>query len=292
MGKEWFELMWESNPKLMQRRRIIVPRISNANHFAVEDGKYYGNTEVYSIVLDEEIETKYELEFILGVLNSKVIEFFLKSISPILSGRYYRYDKQFLGQLPVRLPSNSKEEKICKEIATFVKRILGLNEALSRNEEKIQEFPYSYLDAANWSFDKLANLSKAINLSETSYGISSKSLRTDYLLRDLDGKETFRVILSTNEYVDFSSEETASYVLEVLKTMKRVTRGEILDLRIPQKPHLKELFGSHRRDVAQLEKDKHAIAELERRIDELVFSLYDMNYTEQRIIEDYLNRFR
>ena len=290
MGKEWYELMWESNPAGMESQRIIIPRISKINNFALEEGKYYGNTEVYNIILDEKVKAKYAYEFVLGLLNSKVVEFFLKNISPILSGRYYRYDKQFLSRLPIRLPSNLKEEEISKEITLAVRRVSNLNRVVISLRGKIENFPDAYFNKS-WSYDRVTNLIKAKSLSKLSYSVSKKSLRTDYLLRDLDGKETFRIILATNEYLDFYSEDVASYVFEILKTLNRVTKRELLELRIPQEPHLKNLLNQYRKDKEQIVKNEKAVKELEKQIDDLVYKLYDVTYKERRIIEEYLAKF-
>ena len=100
----------------------------------------------------------------------------------------------------------------------------------------------------------------------------------------------FRIILATNEYLNFGSEEIASYVLEVLKTKSRVTKRELLELTVSTE-HLKHLMSQHQKDKEQIVKNEKAVKDVEKQIDELVYKLYDISYAERRIIEDYLTKF-
>ena len=132
---------------------------------------------------------------------------------------------------------------------------------------------------------------KAQSITRESYSLSDKSLRTDYRLRDLDGRETFRIIFSSNEYLDFYSEDVASYVYEVLKTMDRITKRELLEMMIPPQPYLKSVLNHYRKDKEQIIKNEKAVEELEKQIDDLVYKLYNINGVERRIIEEYLKKY-
>jgi hypothetical protein len=206
------------------------------------------------------------------------------------AGGYFRYNTQYLEQLPIKLQDIVKESAIEKEIAEKVNQILELKKQIPTIEEKIKRFPESYF-AYSWNFDKLANIIKASTLSRESYSISAKSFRTDYKQRDLDGSETFRIILAKNEFIDFYSEEIASYVFEKLKNMSRITKRELLELQVPQQPHLKNLLNQYRKDKEQIVKDGKAIDEIEKKIDDLVYESYDITYKERKIIGDYLKKF-
>jgi polyhydroxyalkanoate synthesis regulator phasin len=91
--------------------------------------------------------------------------------------------------------------------------------------------------------------------------------------------------------LDFYSEDVASYVFEVLKTMNRITKRQLLELKIPAQPYLKNLINQYRKDKEKIVKNDKTIEELEKQIDDLVYKLYDISYTERRIVEDYLKKF-
>ena len=156
-------------------------------------------------------------------------------------------------------------------------------------EQRITNFPASY-SSNDWSFKNLW-----IKLNRKIF----QKLRTKFqnphliliIFRDLSGKETFRINLARNEYIDFSSEEVATYVYEVLKKVKRLTKHELLELKIPQKPHLKNVLNEYRMDKEQIAKNRKVIEELEKQIDNLVYKLYNITYAERRIIENYLKKY-
>jgi hypothetical protein len=294
--EDWYGFIYKKNLEKFEQRKILTMVLANRNSFALDDeGKYYfvggGNAGGYGIVLSEKYgKTIENYRYVLGLLNSKVLEFYHKHISPIFSGGFYSYGRRYIEQLPIKLPQNTMENELAGRISQAVNQIIKCDEQTESLKSRVEKFPSSYFES-NWSFDKLANVIKTQSISKESYAISEKLLRTDYLLRDLDGKETFRIILAPNEYVDFYSEEVASYVFEVLKTMNRITKHGLLELKIPAQPHLKGLINQYQKDKEQIVKNEKEVEELEKQIDDLVYKLYDITYAERRIIEGYLKKF-
>lgn len=100
--------------------KIITPDISKYNSFALieNNDSIFPNT-IYSIDLKEENEhLKYIL---LGILNSKLVEWYIKKISPSIRGGYYRYKSIYLEQIPI-----VKDNDKINEINTLVKDIIDL----------------------------------------------------------------------------------------------------------------------------------------------------------------------
>lgn len=104
-----------------------------------------------------------------------------------------------LKSFPVKLPRSNEEKDIALKIAGVVDQILDDNKQTHSLMEKIKRFPASYF-GNNWSFDKLTNVVKAKGIAKSSYTISEKHLRSDYL-RDFAGQDTFRIILVSKEKV-------------------------------------------------------------------------------------------
>ena len=286
-GIKWYELSRPRDPRAFERKKIVTPRIATGNNFALdEDGEFYCGDTTYVIVPNNSVDIFY----LIGLLNSKVLDFYLKQVSPFFMDKYFVYNASYTERFPIKLPKTLDERKITERIIQSVDQILKLNKQLKSIEERITRFPYSYFDN-NWNFDKLMNVVKEQSLSKPSYSIAEKQLKTDYKQRDLDGRETFRIILAPNEFLDFYSEHIASYVLEVLKTMKSVTKRELLELKIPPTEHLKNLMTQYPKDKEKIVENQKMVKDLEKQMDELVYKLYDISYAERRIIEDYLTKF-
>lgn len=292
---KWYELRPCNYYHIFESEKIVTPDISKENNFAYDDEKYFCLDSCFVIVLKDECkkelmeESTSFLKYLLGLLNSKVMEFCFKQTSTFVLGRHYRYKVEYLEPLQVKAITE-RNRVLTDAITNIVDRILQINKESDELSQKLARFPYSYFEEG-WRFDKLSNIIKAQNLSKESYAVSSKSLRTDYRQRSLDGGETFRIILASDEFIDFSSEQVASYVYEILKSMGRVTKRELLEMKIPEQQPLKSMLSQYKRDKDQKVKNEKTVEELERQLDDLVYKLYDLSYVERRIVENYLKKF-
>jgi type I restriction-modification system DNA methylase subunit len=287
---KWFELRQCDYYNVFESSKIITPKMGEMNSFGYDSGVYFCLDSCFVITLKEDRKNNEFLKYLLGVLNSKVLEFYFKQISTFVRDRWYIYHSQYLVQLPIIDVDNRTTKPLANQIVQKVDEALKFNAQTESINKKLKTFPQYYFKDV-WRFDKLADVIKTQSISRESYTISEKLPRTDYLLRDLDGKETFRITLAPNEYVDFYSEEVASYVFEVLKRMHGITKRELLEFKIPAEPHLKNLMSQYLKDKEQIVKNEKAVKELEKQIDDLVYKLYDITYAERRIIEDYLKKF-
>ena len=71
--------------------------------------------------------------FLLGLLNSRVVDFYMHSISATRQGGYYEYKPMYVSQLPIRSVNkeNVRERHLHDEIVNAVRRILDVKIQLS-----------------------------------------------------------------------------------------------------------------------------------------------------------------
>jgi len=94
--KKWFEY-WDPKPMCFSSPKILFPDISNTNQFHLDTkGIGYLNS-CYGIFLKKGINHKA----VLALLNSRLIEFFIKKISPFVRGGFYRYKTGYIKQIPI-----------------------------------------------------------------------------------------------------------------------------------------------------------------------------------------------
>ncbi|QLJ52855.1 MAG: hypothetical protein Sv326_0680 [Candidatus Fermentimicrarchaeum limneticum] len=120
-SKEWFELWRAREPEFFEMHKIVCPRIAEKNRFAYDDTGAYLSDSVVAI-----IPKKINIYLLLGLLNSKLLGTYITVISPYVQGRYYNYSKSYTEKLPIKLPTNNKEEAIAAKITEKVKEILKL----------------------------------------------------------------------------------------------------------------------------------------------------------------------
>ena len=271
--ERWFEYADPRNPRQFEDNKIITPDISTSNNFVLDHGKYFSLNTSYVIDLDR---FKGNPVYLLGILNSKTIEFYYKHISPFISGGYYRYISQFLEQLPIRLPQTPAEQNHADEITKNVEKIL---EQVKR-EQKIENFPEDCVKEYR---------SKGEEFNSLSISFSANHKTLEPLIEEDTSGRGYNVIIGKKETPIFAeSKVKADYVVAAL-IGKRAKKDEKLQILIPKSDTVTEAI------LRNLEEDKAktkspSVAELEEEINELVYKLYGLNEEDIRIIEDFLRR--
>jgi hypothetical protein len=137
MGQEWYGYVYKKNHTRFAIPKLLVPSISTGSCFAADmDGKYYfvgsggGGGGGYAIVFS--IETRYSYLYLLGILNSSLLNTYLKTISTPFRGGYIALNRQYIGQLPV-CPinfSDPSEKARHDKMVSLVDQMLSLNKQL------------------------------------------------------------------------------------------------------------------------------------------------------------------
>jgi len=106
-NSKWFELQASpSDLQKFEKVKLITPDISKSAKFSIDiEGDNYGLNTVYFINSND--------KFILALLNSKLIEFYYKSIMSQYRGGYLRFFAQYLETIPIiKNPSKQNKEII------------------------------------------------------------------------------------------------------------------------------------------------------------------------------------
>jgi SAM-dependent methyltransferase len=99
-GRRWYEIWVHQSPSDFTRKKIVTPDISSGNRFALDDKGFYVNGTCFYLILTDESDVSYYS--ILGLLNSKVIEYFHKIASGnSLYAKRFRYWSSYIGAYPV-----------------------------------------------------------------------------------------------------------------------------------------------------------------------------------------------
>src|SRR5690606_21323253 len=126
----WFEYIYQKNHDKFPYPKIMTQEISlGCNMTYDEEGKFYHPTTIYSFVKNDDFEV--DEKFYLGILNSKVMWFFLKNTGTELRGGYFRFKTNYLKPFPLpRIPSNPEL------LINNVNSILSLNKQFQQISDK------------------------------------------------------------------------------------------------------------------------------------------------------------
>jgi type II restriction/modification system DNA methylase subunit YeeA len=96
-----------------------------------------GNAGGYGIVLNDNNQNMYY--FVLALLNSNVLEFYLKNISTPFRGGYFSYGKRFIDKLPLLIPKDSKFDSVSSLSKEQVKISKKTQNLLNTDERDLLE---------------------------------------------------------------------------------------------------------------------------------------------------------
>ncbi|MEO5727121.1 MAG: TaqI-like C-terminal specificity domain-containing protein [Byssovorax sp.] len=103
-GKAWYDLHDQVLLNLAGQTKILVPDVASSNRFAVDPGRYFPLHSVYYLIPKNDIDPYY----LTAIMNSRMAEFLIRLLSPVVKDGFSRYRQQFLATVPV--PDGRPEE--------------------------------------------------------------------------------------------------------------------------------------------------------------------------------------
>jgi len=123
------------------RTKLLAPDISLGGNFSIDrEGNHYTTTTLYGYIKHDHVWESYE--FLLAVLNSKVLWFYLKNTGSVLANGYFRYKPTYLQNFPVPTVSQVHEATLAKLVSCLL-----AHKASSRSESGINGFMDDLIDA-------------------------------------------------------------------------------------------------------------------------------------------------
>jgi len=122
---EWWCFSRPQNMTMYDKSKIMTPDIANGGQMTFDVEGIAHTTTLYSFVFKEGL--KEDLKYWLGILNSKILWFFLVNTGSILRGGFFRFKTNYLTPFPIKRIdfANKKEKQAHDKIADLVDRILS-----------------------------------------------------------------------------------------------------------------------------------------------------------------------
>ncbi len=133
LGDNWYGYVYPKALDVMSLPKLFTPDIATGSSFTWDKtGEIFftgGVAGGYGIL----VSSGYSWEYILGLLNSKVLEFYVKQSSTPMRGGYYSYESRFIRNLPVRIIDNSQKGEKNKHdlIVNLVEQMFSLYQQLN-----------------------------------------------------------------------------------------------------------------------------------------------------------------
>lgn len=139
----WYRFGRHQNLDKQWYPKLVVPRlIDRLKGLYDKNGEYYlDNVDVNGILLKH--DSLYKPEYILALLNSRLIDHVFKKGSVKFRGEYYSANKQFIAPLPIAriaftTPEKERKERVVDAIRLYQSE-MTFKEMLNRVEQELRE---------------------------------------------------------------------------------------------------------------------------------------------------------
>jgi hypothetical protein len=149
---EWYALQRFASDYYNEfdKPKIVVPAIVRTASYALDRTGFYSNDKTSIIVTDD--------LYLLGVLNSKVADLVIHSISSTKQGGYFEYKPMYVEKIPIRPIDLSDPQDKARHghIVSLVDSMLSLHKQLAKTRtDHEQTLLQRQIEATDQQIDKL-----------------------------------------------------------------------------------------------------------------------------------------
>lgn len=271
---KWYGLAYPRSINCYDKSKLLVQVSSDEPDIAFDsNGKFVftggGTSGAYGI-LPEGIES----EMMGALLNSDSMDFYLKHISTVYSGKSYSYGDQFLKKLPLKKSQTN-------DIVSIARRIND-RESL---KNRIENYPIPH-------FNELKEKGEIQEWDEIKH-TTERGYYPLNIRRQKDLQESNSIKLGKDDWIEshkIDSEVKQEYMVKAIDG-QRFSKEEQIVIPIPRTDEATE------KALEMLEEDKEALEEgetkeeLEEKLNEKVFQLYDISEDQKNVVNRFLERF-
>jgi hypothetical protein len=126
LGEHWYGYVYPKALDVISLPKIFTPDIAARASFSLDkSGDIFftgGVAGGYGILVLPEHSTEY----VLGLLNSKLLEWIIRQIATQMRGGYFSFESRFIRALPIQISKEAQDR-----VVSLVNRMLELNEQLA-----------------------------------------------------------------------------------------------------------------------------------------------------------------
>ncbi|PVX52196.1 Eco57I restriction-modification methylase [Balneicella halophila] len=183
--EDWYLYIYPKNLNKFHHPKIMTQEISSGCNMTYdENGEFYHPTTIYSFVKNDSFDV--DEKFYLGIMNSKVLWFFLKNTGTELRGGYFRFKTNYLKPFPLpEIPDNPNA------IIDNVNQMLSLNKYLQQITDKFlrtlhRKFEIEKLSKKleEWHSLSYKEFTKELSRKKVKLSLSEETEWEDYFLAE------------------------------------------------------------------------------------------------------------
>ncbi|MCC7565049.1 MAG: restriction endonuclease subunit R, partial [Methanomicrobiaceae archaeon] len=170
-GDYWWELRACDYYQAFENPKIIFPDIAERPQFTLDaEGGFYNANTCYNIFNSD--------TYLLGILNSRLINFYYRNVAAVYRGGYLRFFSQYVEALPIRTIDFSDPADAARHdrMVALVEAMLDLNRRLAdARTEQDKTFIRREIEAADRRIDALVY--ELYGLSDEEIGLIEQAVQ-------------------------------------------------------------------------------------------------------------------
>lgn len=263
LGRPWFSLNRQGIFRMKEEVKIMTPCVTDKNNFSIDSDNHLWVVGTNYGIFPKNLNHK----FLLGILNSSTIEFYLRNKAPVKSGGFYQYMGNILKDIPIKVPSTGSEKEIEKKIIEIVDEILATAQKGVKESDARKAF-----NGILEQFDttKLVKSSLIEKISVTTGKITA--------LRKQDNKLFFNV----TDFIEVKSEGVIDYIKKYISynqlEKQKDFQKALSEMPIPKsEKYLHKLLDRISEFETEFKAAPEKIRALEEKLNKLVAKLYKLD---------------
>ncbi len=183
--EEWYQFSRRQNIEQFEQKKIMTSVLNKQSKFALDDGNDLvfvggGNAGGYGVTIPDGSFVSYE--YLVAILNSRLLEWNLQKISSKFRGNYFSYGKKYIEKLPI-IRSNYKEvfEKLTEFLMYLTKEFdrENVNELITDLENLIKKDDIESFRDNLINDEKFMREAERIHMNEDVKLVDKDKLRKD-----------------------------------------------------------------------------------------------------------------
>ncbi|WGI17955.1 N-6 DNA methylase [Methanonatronarchaeum sp. AMET-Sl] len=288
-GETFYKYPYRKNLEMFEGKKVLVEVLAQKPSFAADlNGEFYfvggGNAGGYGMNPKEKhLKHPDSLSFYIGLFNSKIIEFYHKHNSVIFNDKYYSFRKSYTNKIPLIKEENTKKNSEIKTISNEI--VSSLNEK-NKLKIKVNDF-YNNYRTNKMAKNELIDLAIDVSLSDDEY--RHQPMRYNKEMK-ADSQIIHQLVLKRGHKISFGNEVIPKYLLKLLKSRgKRISRSNLLSLKIPSEGKIKEIMEEYRSDKQRIGQLEDKAEKLEEELNEIISKeIYDLSDSDLEVINSFL----
>jgi len=135
-GKRFYAYIYPKNLAEFDCSKIMTPYLALGPNFTYDSENLYHTTKVFSLAFKDDFNCNQL--FILGLLNSKLMNFHIENQGTVFRGGYQTFNTQYIETFNIKRPNlkSSEGKHQHDEITKLVEKLLTLNQ--EKGQEKLR----------------------------------------------------------------------------------------------------------------------------------------------------------